>query len=70
MIVEGPVEATAVGDADRRLGDAHVRATGFDPRTLADPYVYLRITPQEIQAWREVNELPERQLMRRGQWID
>ena len=70
VIVEGTVAATAAADVDTGLGDAHARATGFDPRTLADPYVYLQITPQEIQAWREVNELPERQLMRRGEWID
>jgi hypothetical protein len=43
---------------------------GFDPRTLADEYVYLRITPREIQAWREANELEGRQLMRRGTWLD
>jgi Pyridoxamine 5'-phosphate oxidase len=69
VIVEGPVEEIPIG-TDAQLEDAHARATGFDPRTLADEYVYLRITPHSIQAWREANELTGRQLMRRGEWLD
>jgi len=68
VIVEGPVEEIAIG-ADTALEDAHARATGFDPRTLSTEYVYLRITPHEIQAWREANELPGRRLMRHGEWL-
>jgi hypothetical protein len=68
VILEGPVEPIAIG-ADRSLEEAHAAATGFDPRTLAEEYVYLRITPQEIQAWREANELRGRRLMRDGGWL-
>lgn len=68
VIIEGPVEAITIG-TDARLEEAHAQATGFDPRTLAEEYVYLRITPQSIQAWREANELVGRQLMRRGEWL-
>jgi hypothetical protein len=32
-------------------------------------YVYLRITPHKIQAWREENELDSRDLMRHGSWL-
>ena len=56
VIIEGPVEAIPIG-TDTRLEDAHAQATGFDPRTLSDEYVYLQVTPHEIQAWREANEL-------------
>jgi Pyridoxamine 5'-phosphate oxidase len=68
VIIEGPVEAIGV-DADAELADAHARATGFDPRTLTSEYVYLRITPQTIQAWRESNELDGRDLMHEGHWL-
>jgi len=68
VIVEGTVEAIRIG-ADPELEDAHARSAGFDPRTLRDEYVYLRITPQEIQAWRESNELDGRVLMRDGAWL-
>lgn len=69
VIIEGPVETIPIG-TDTRLEDAHAQATGFDPRTLADEYVYLQITPHTIQAWREANELEGRQLMRSGAWLD
>jgi hypothetical protein len=69
VIVEGSVEEIPIG-ADTRREDAHAQATGFDPRTLADEYVYLRITPRAIQAWREANELSGRRLMREGTWLD
>jgi hypothetical protein len=69
VIVEGRVDEISMED-DPGLGDAHARATGFDPRTLEDDYVYLRITPCVIQAWREENELADRRLMRAGAWFD
>jgi Pyridoxamine 5'-phosphate oxidase len=69
VIVEGPVEAIPIG-ADPRLEDAHARAAGFDPRTLSEEWVYVRITPQTILAWREANELEGRRLMRGGMWLD
>jgi hypothetical protein len=68
VIIEGPVEAVPIG-TDTRLEDSHAEATGFDPRTLADEYVYLRITPESIQAWREANELAGRHVMRSGSWL-
>ena len=69
VIVEGSVEAVAIG-SDPALEEAQAPAAGFDPRTLAEEYVYLRITPTEIQAWREANELAGRQLMRGGVWLE
>lgn len=69
VIVDGSVEAIEIG-SDPGLEDAHARATGFDPRMLADDYVYLRITPRTIRAWREANELEGRLLMRDGRWLD
>jgi hypothetical protein len=41
-----------------------------DPRALATPYRWFRISPRRIQAWREVNELPDREPMRDGHWSD
>jgi hypothetical protein len=69
VLIDGAVEALALG-AEPELEEAHARASGFDPRTLSDEYVYLRITPRAIQAWREVNELAGRWLMREGEWLD
>ena len=69
VIVDGPVEAIPIG-ADTEREDAHAVAAGFDPRTLAEEHVYLRVTPHEIQAWREANELEGRLVMRGGAWLE
>jgi hypothetical protein len=69
LIVEGPLEVIPIG-ADTALEDAHAQASGFDPREQSPEYVYLRITPDSIQAWRESNELKGRRLMRDGEWLD
>ena len=68
VIIEGAVEELPIG-TDPQLEDAHAQATGFDPRAEPQEYVYLRITPDSIQAWRESNELAARQLMRGGAWL-
>jgi nitroimidazol reductase NimA-like FMN-containing flavoprotein (pyridoxamine 5'-phosphate oxidase superfamily) len=68
VMIDGAVQELPLG-TDPELEEAHAQATGFDPRTLAEEYVYLRITPRAIQAWREVNELAGRQLMREGEWL-
>jgi len=68
VIVEGPLEALPIG-TDPALEDAHARATGFDPRIEPEEYVYLRIAPHDVLAWRESNELAGRRLMRRGEWL-
>jgi len=41
---------------------------GFEPRQLAG-YLYFRVRPQRLQAWREVAELKDRDLMHGGHWI-
>ena len=68
VMVDGVVEAIAIG-TDPALEEAHAAATGFDPRAEPEEYVYLRITPREIQAWREANELSGRKVMRAGRWL-
>lgn len=68
VLIDGALEVIELG-AEPELEEAHANATEFDPRTLADEYVYLRLTPQRIQAWREVNELRGRHVMRDGAWV-
>jgi hypothetical protein len=68
-MIEGDVEVLAVGALTRERGDRFAARTGFDPRTLTTPYRWFRISPRRIQAWREVNELAGRELMRDGRWL-
>ena len=65
VLVDGAITA-GVDDA---TADAHTAHTGFDARTEPEDYAYLRLTPAEIRAWREANELRGRLLMRDGRWL-
>jgi hypothetical protein len=68
-VIDGEVEVVEIDALPRDRGDRFAARTGFDPRELATPYRWFRISPQRIQAWREVNELPGRELMRDGRWL-
>jgi hypothetical protein len=54
---------------DERAKDAFAAKHDWDPRTETVDYAYFRIVPHRVQAWREVNELPGRTLMRDGDWL-
>jgi hypothetical protein len=68
-IIEGEVEILEMDALPTELGDRFAERSGFDPRGLATSYRWFRISPRRIQAWREVNELSDRELMRDGDWL-
>ena len=68
-MIEGEVEVLEIDALPQQRGDRFAARTGFDPHALATPYRWFRISPRRIQAWREVNELPDRELMRDGRWL-
>jgi hypothetical protein len=63
------VDGRVTEGVDDATADAHTEHTGFDARTESSDHVYLRVTPVEIRAWREANELAGRLLMREGTWL-
>ena len=67
-MIEAEVEVLEIDALPQERGDRFVARTGFDPRALAAPYRWFRISRRRIQAWREVNEMPDRELMRDGRW--
>ena len=69
-MIEGEVEVLEIDALPPERGDRFAARAGFDPRELATPYRWFRISPRRIQAWREVDELPGRALMRDGRWLD
>jgi hypothetical protein len=68
VILEGTLEFIPVG-ADDELAEAHTKKAGFDARRSQQENVYIRMTPRKIQAWREVNELADRDVMLDGRWL-
>ncbi len=54
---------------DEETKDAFAAKHGWDPRKDGGDYAFFRIVPSRLQAWREVNELAGRTLMRGGEWV-
>jgi hypothetical protein len=69
-MIEGDVEVLEIDALPQERGDRFAAHTGFDPRALTTPYRWFRVSPRRAQAWREVDELPGRALMRDGRWLD
>jgi hypothetical protein len=69
VIIDGDATELRIDELGKELGDAFALKTGFDPRLLEGRYTWFRIRPRRIQAWREENELAERDLMRDGAWL-
>jgi len=69
VLVEGTVEVVAPEEITAELGERFAAKTGFHPGEAAG-FRYFRIRPRRIQAWREENELVDRDLMRDGIWLD
>ena len=69
VLIEGTAHALAATEIPDEVGDAFAAKTGFDPCRLSSTYLYFRIHPQRLQAWREANGLKDRELMRGGHWV-
>jgi hypothetical protein len=69
VLVEGTAEALEAAALPDGVGAAFAEKTGFDPRGLTTEYLYFRISPRRVQAWREADELNGRDLMRDGEWL-
>ncbi|MFC8143377.1 pyridoxamine 5'-phosphate oxidase family protein [Streptomyces paradoxus] len=70
VLVEGTVETVQPGELTEQDAELFAVKTGFDPRRLATPYLYFRVVPRRVQAWREADELDGRELMRDGRWLE
>jgi hypothetical protein len=67
LLVEGTVQPLEAADLAPGEGDAFAEKTGFDPRELPG-HLYFRVSPGRLTAWREANELRDRDLITDGRW--
>jgi nitroimidazol reductase NimA-like FMN-containing flavoprotein (pyridoxamine 5'-phosphate oxidase superfamily) len=68
-MIDGDAEVLEIDALQQEVADRFANRTGFDPRALSTRYRWFRISPRRIQAWREANELQDRELMRDGRWL-
>ncbi|SBT49478.1 pyridoxamine 5'-phosphate oxidase family protein [Micromonospora auratinigra] len=64
IMVDGSVEMIPHEELPGAAADAFAAKTGFDPRTFTEKHSWFRVRPDRIQAWRESNEIPGRDLPR------
>jgi len=69
VVVEGEVTVHALDELPDDVADRFAARAGFDPRAEGPRYRWFRVRPRRVQAWREVDELPGRELMREGRWL-
>ncbi|MFG2501627.1 pyridoxamine 5'-phosphate oxidase family protein [Streptomyces sp. NPDC048441] len=69
VLLQGVAECFPAGGVPRDAGDGFAGKFGWDPRTEEGPFVYLRVVPSTVRAWRGEPELRGRVLMRDGEWL-
>lgn len=69
VLMDGTAQPVPWDELPPGVADAFAAKTGFEVRPLAPTYLFFRIDPVSVQAWRESNELAGRDLMRAGRWL-
>jgi hypothetical protein len=69
VMIDATLERTIGVTQPDPVGEAYAAQNDWDPRTAGDAYVFLSLHPVRIQAWRELNEIADRTLMRDGVWL-
>jgi len=68
VLIEATAKLLRADEVPPAEGDAYAAKCGWDPREDKN-YSFFQLQPQQIQAWREFNEHPNRYLMRNGNWL-
>ena len=68
VMMDAVVENAVEVGGDARLGSAYAAQADWDPR-LSSGYLFFVLRPVRVQAWREVDEIAGRTLMRDGTWL-
>lgn len=69
VVMDGPVDILDPNEYASWV-DAFVPHHHWDPRLEPARYAFFRFTPDRIQAWSIASELPTRDVMRDGRWLD
>ncbi|WP_046503336.1 pyridoxamine 5'-phosphate oxidase family protein [Streptomyces odonnellii] len=70
VLLEGEAECFPDEDVPGDAADAFTAKFGWDPRTEEGPFLYVRVVPKTVRAWRGEPELRGRVIMRDGTWLE
>jgi hypothetical protein len=62
------VESVAAGEAGQ-VAEGFARSVGWDPREVGKNWVFYRLRPSRIQAYRGYDELEGKDVMRSSSWL-
>lgn len=69
VLVEGEISFLDAGTELATI-EAFAARLKWDPRREPQPYVYFRLRPVRVQTWQTAEDLPTRDAMRDGRWLD
>ncbi|WP_055700050.1 pyridoxamine 5'-phosphate oxidase family protein [Streptomyces silaceus] len=70
VLLQGEAECFPAEDVPTAAADTFTAKFGWDPREEERPYVYVRVAPRTVRAWRGERELRGRVVMRDGAWLE
>jgi nitroimidazol reductase NimA-like FMN-containing flavoprotein (pyridoxamine 5'-phosphate oxidase superfamily) len=69
VLIDARVRVVPAKDVERRVGDLFALRNRWDPRDEPGNWSYFVLEPSRIQAYRNVDELEGRVLMKDGKWL-
>ena len=70
VLLRGEAECFPDRGVPEDAADAFAEKFGWDPRAEEGPFLYIRVAPRTVLAWRGEPELRGRVLMREGVWLE
>ncbi|KOG15746.1 MULTISPECIES: pyridoxamine 5'-phosphate oxidase family protein [Streptomyces] len=70
VLLQGEANCYPAPEVPPDAADAFAGKFGWDPREEEAPFVYLRVVPRTVRAWRGTPELRGRVVMREGEWLE
>ena len=70
IVIDAEVaEAIPAREAPAAMGSGFSSAVGWDPREVGEGWVFYRLKPTRVQAYRGYDELEGRDVMRKSEWL-
>jgi hypothetical protein len=69
ILIDADVVESRPADDSAELATGFAAAVGWDPREVAKGWVFFRLRPTRIQAYRGYDELEGRDVMRASSWL-
>ena len=70
LMLDGEAKVTGAVEEEVATVALFSARTGWDPMKTGGAWVFLRIRPERAQAWRNLDEIKGRTIMRKGQWLE